>query len=230
MIITVHASRGNNSYQVDTDEVTCTCPDFRFRCCHFPVTSEKRQCKHLRGIYKESPNLMPPIVANAMRQLDEQLNKISNDSNLTFPRDLIESYHTLMTTYLNWHLIAVGDFAKGESQCFGLNYIMNCHDYKRSDLDAVIDLIGELVTDEEDYVRLLGDGFVPITISKCSEFELLFKQLFGTTKEDELQKLVDRAAQLGYILNPTGLGGYSGEKIQNIEELYKILDLPYVKI
>lgn len=40
----------SGKYIIDTDEVTCTCRDFKFRRCYHPKLSEQRLCKHLLAV------------------------------------------------------------------------------------------------------------------------------------------------------------------------------------
>lgn len=227
MKFTVQSSRGGE-YIVDTDSVTCTCPDFRFRCCHKQITSEARQCKHIRQIFSEHPELIPSEVASAMRRLDKKLEVLTNDNSITFLRILLESYSSVLKDYLTMNIYVVGDFAKNLHDCKSLDYIVKKSEFDKAQIDNIIELIGEEQEISDNKLTLLGDGYIPINFFIVDDEIFVYKYFFLSNTEDEIERVVNRANVLGYTLTPDG---FSSEKeiptIKTLKDLYNFLNITF---
>lgn len=71
-------------YQVDTAQVTCTCPDFVGRCTTFPANDFRRLCKHLADAmsplidWERSSNWGPVLLQNGRAKLHFVIGTLSS--------------------------------------------------------------------------------------------------------------------------------------------------------
>lgn len=228
MEIEVEGSRGN-VYVVDTERVSCTCADFRFRCCHNQITSEARQCKHLRQIYKDHPELMPDEVARAMRRIDEAIERISNKQTITFPSALLESYLSLINSFISWEMSAIGDYAQGKQNCEDLTIIVKKSSFERTQLDTALDFIGQISEEDEEHIVVLADGYFPVKFLIVPDEKYILKLFFGTTKKETLVKLQNISNGIGISISPDGIIDQNGIDISNnlksISDIYTLLNV-----
>lgn len=232
MKIEIEGSRGN-VYTVDTEEVSCTCADYRFRCCRAPITSEARQCKHLRSVYSEHPEYMPGIVARAMKELDSKIEAVTNNSKIKYTRSLVESYYSYYKSELELSgiksLKVIGDFAKGEQDCSELIFLIKEteNNYLQTIENCTELFGGEIVEKKESVIDIMVDGFFPIKFIICSEETYIPKYFFGSNDHGEISRVLDRAWFLGYNFSDEGLINQDGlpVKLFSIDQLYKQLDL-----
>ena len=89
MIIEVEGS-AEQPYKVDTENLTCTCPNFRFKCRHFSMDNPDRLCKHLHEVFEKHPELKP---ASLNKQESLMANGgVEKDGKTRYPREVFDLY------------------------------------------------------------------------------------------------------------------------------------------
>lgn len=206
MIVDVQGSH-ENVYQVNTDEVSCTCADYRFRCCRQPRTSEGRQCKHIREVFKEHPEYMPDDVARAMKLIDSQIEAVTNSHTVTFPKVIVETYYTLICqTLSNYEIFVIGDYFKDLQNVTGIELVLESETSPEGDLSLLDGVMSLSKTHEGDhYLDYKIDNMIPLRIWYLTGERFVLTVLFGQSDKEEINTLVTLANAKGLSLSPTGL-------------------------
>ena len=211
MIVEVEGSRGN-IYHVNTEEVTCDCKDFRFRCSRQPRLSEAHQCKHLRQVYSEHPEYMPDDVARAMKVLDNKIEQATNGSS-SYPKAIAETYITLLQSLCTKEIVPINEVLQNVQNISMLEFVMNSKESPAADIESIDGIISLNKTAETDqYLEYEFDGILPCRIWHGSGEEFICRVLFGTESLSNMDNLVHRASQKGWVLTPRGLREASAEE------------------
>lgn len=201
---------GDSIYEVDTESVTCTCANFKYRCSHYTPDREERLCKHLTGIYSQHPELRTAD----MVKLDKSMGDGKDpDGKTRYPREMMDLYVFQIKDVLNKY-----DFIKKYEFCGS---------YRRlkptvSDLDVLICIKPDSNWDSmlDFFESVLGftrqwrgdlkagyliDGFVHVDFKIVLEESWSFAQLHFTGPKEYNIELRRIATRKGYKLNEYGL-------------------------
>jgi len=164
----VLSSDGETEYTVDTEKVTCTCPQFMYRCSHKPIDSEDRLCKHIAKVFEEHPESVPTRLQHEYAQAD--MSGKDPDGKVRYPRGLFDLYVSSIKSTLAQFNQIVSKFEV-------------CGSYRRlasrvSDLDILIQLDSTLIIDiwestEPDH----NDNYIKCINASGSEAQKIMDEL-----------------------------------------------------
>lgn len=83
-------SESGHEYKIDTDQVTCTCADYKYRRSHMPLGSMDHLCKHLKSELDNNPNEFPAEYSKPKSSFDH--NGVVQDDKVRYPRALFDRY------------------------------------------------------------------------------------------------------------------------------------------
>jgi DNA polymerase (family 10) len=234
MKLNVNGESGR-AYSVDTKEITCTCPHFKYRLRHFPAESERRLCKHLRQVFEEHPELSPLKRSN-----------ISNtglkdaDGKVRYPRSIFSSYITELNSVVNQFSNIIdkyeicGSYRRLKETVSDLDVLIVLHEGKSP--DSFLNYLEEFMS----YLKLWRgdkkasykiDGYIQIDFKFVPIESWPFATLHFTGSKYENIEMRRRAISMGYSLNEYGLTRESdGSKITNLKserDIYEFLGIPY---
>lgn len=237
MIATISNSKGTN-YVIDTESLTCTCPDFRYRRIHYPFDDENRICKHLAKFMDEHPESKP---IHLIKAVDSKIPVESPDGKVRYARVIFDSYVSTIRSTLN----QFPEVLKFEF----------CGSYRRkcelvSDLDVLIILkdnsnaeaIFNYFENSLQYVKMWRgpikagytvDGFIRVDFKIIPNESWAYALCHFTGSKLENIRLRRRASDLGYKLNEYGLFDQNNnpihDKLTDEKDIYGFLQLPYKK-
>lgn len=151
----VLSSDGETEYIVDTEKVTCTCPQFMYRCSHKPIDSEDRLCKHIAKVFEDHPESIPARLQKEYANAD--MSGKDPDGKIRYPRSLFDLYVTSIKSAMLQFPNIIARFEV-------------CGSYRRlaprvSDLDILIELSADYNIDiwestepdhDDDYIRCIN--------------------------------------------------------------------------
>lgn len=243
MIFEIQGS-GKEPYKVDTEKLTCTCPNFRFRCSREASTSPNRLCKHLQQVFEEHPELAPTWM-NA---------RLPDEVGMTPDSDGKTRYSRIFFDVYVYDLKAV--FSHFSTQIKKYEF---CGSYRRladrcSDLDVLLVLNEGFTADELfDYLQnvmgyeliknigrgskkaaYLIDGMVHVDFKVIPEESWPFATLHFTGSKENNIKMRQKALSLGYSLSEYGLRRKDEEQVQQFgckteEDIFRFLQMQYLE-
>lgn len=228
---------GDSIYEVDTELITCTCPNFRYRCRHFGITNPDRMCKHIFKVFNDHPELKPAAIIQAEKKLPKAGEDA--DGKVRYPRAIFDPYVSeIRSVMAAFSIVSKYEF---------------CGSYRRlasrvSDLDVLIvldpstkspDVIFDYCENILNYSRLWRgqkkasykiDGYIQVDFKIVPIESWVFSLCHYTGSKGENIRLRRRANDKGLTLNEYGI--YRGEEfvgndIKTEEDLYSFLELPY---
>ena len=229
MIFQVYGSNGNE-YCVDSDKVTCTCPDFIYRRSFNKIYSPNRLCKHLVKIYSDHPEIKPSEVPFSNEKLEYDTEK--------FPinRDEISSYVKLAKYALSMYgdkisYSQIGDYVLGKDEIRdGVRFFISTE----VPFEKVSEKFRYMTFSEESYC---GEDRSSFSIGRRINFdiinvpinELYTRSLFHNSGKKEILRLINSAYCLGYELSLHGITGKDGNQIipKSEEDIYELLGEQY---
>lgn len=228
-------------YRVDTEELTCTCPDFIHRRKYFSTENPERLCKHLCKVFEDNPNLKPSY----LKKLDmiETSGVENQDGKVRYPRSIVDFYVEDLKSILR-------SFSQNIIEKYEI-----CGSYRRlasyvSDIDVLLTLSkGASLTSLKNYFELVPyeilwggelkmsmimENFIQVDFKVVTESSWPFALCHFTGSKGENLRLRRRANDLGYSLSEYGLrhlkdpnSEYFNFEITSEEGVYKFLNLPY---
>ena len=224
-------------YIINTEEITCTCPNFRYRTRHFAISNPNRLCKHLYKIYEDRPELKPAIINK--QDVLMSTAEVDADGKTRYPRTMFDSYVSdTLTVLQKFSIIKQFEF---------------CGSYRRlmpmvSDIDVLIvlepensspDVIFDYFENILNYNRLWRgdkkasykvDGYVQIDFKIVPRESWVFALCHYTGSKEENIRLRRLANAKGLKLNEYGIykdDEFIGQDIKTEEDLYLFLEIPY---
>jgi len=227
-----------NEYQIDTEAVTCTCSNFKYRCHHYPIGDEHRLCKHLSRYFEQHPELMPMELIKADKEQDTK-GMPDKDGKVRYLRSVFDPEVNNIRSYL--------------SKFPEVNKFEICGSYRRlnetvSDLDVLITLkdgcdaeaIFNYVEESLGYERLWRGpikagytvyGFIRIDFKIVPETSWAFSLLHFTGSKFENIRLRRAANAKGLSLSEYGLKDENGNQVESKfeteQDVYNYLGMPY---
>jgi len=228
---------GKEPYIVDTENVTCTCPHFRFRNKHFSTSNQDRLCKHLHKVFDEHPELKPAIISKQDSLMTNA--GIDADGKTRYPRQIFDQYVSEVKSVLE-------SFSNVKKFEFCGSYRRLCS--RVSDIDVLIVLepedsspnpIFDYCENILKYSRLWrgdkkasykADGYVQIDFKIVPEHSWVFALCHYTGSKEENIRLRRLASSRGLKLNEYGIfkdDEFIGNSIKKEQDLYSFLEVPY---
>jgi len=225
-------SESGHEYTVDTEELTCTCPNFRFSRRHYTKSHPERMCKHIRQVFDEHPELMPSDI----RRQEVEAEQKSQDSSLGegYPRVLFDGDYGLFRRLfdeLGWKWSVTGAYRRNALRIPELEILIAKEDFKLESIQQQIEFaMGAVVTVEEDTIEIVMNLFRHIKLFLVPKDEFATRLFFTTGPKEEVLRLIKTAEDKGLILNQQDLFGLDGEplNIKDESEIYEQLGLPFI--
>lgn len=234
-----YESDSGHVYTVDTKAVTCDCPHYRYRTSHYPVSDERRLCKHLGSVLRCYPEFTPKSISSNDGPVKSQ------DGKIRYPRAIFDMY--------------IIDIRSVMEQFDGIieRYEI-CGSYRRlapmvSDLDLLIQLksgcnwdklleyienikgwklIKEIGKGEAKAAYMI-DGFVHLDMKCINEENWPFALMHFTGSKSTNIEMRRAANLMGYKLNEYGLfSEVDGRPVSGLlteKDVYHFLGVPYVE-
>jgi len=199
--------KGSKDYEVNTEEVTCTCPHFRYRCSHFPKYSMDRLCKHLVQAYEENPQLKPI-------ELKKSEPNENGDGKIRYPRDIFRQYIDMINEAINAnkHIIKkyliCGSYRRLKSEISDLDYLIVLEDGVNSPslfFNYITSIGGIKLWEGDKKGSYKFDGFVQVDFRVISEESFPFASSYFTGSKEENIRLRRIAASMKHSLSEYGL-------------------------
>jgi len=223
-------------YEIDSEDITCTCPRFKFHCKSFGKNEDERKCKHIVQFEKDNPDIVLGV------KLKEGTDP---DGKVRYPRERFNGYVSMIEHMMDAFSVFIskyevcGSWRRKAARVSDLDVLMVV-----KNLDA-LHLFYKYV--EENYVpeiRWKGDAkvtyvfdeFCQIDFKVVEEKHWPFAIMHYTGSKTENIRLRKTAVSMGYSLSEYGLcdnksldGGYHQYDITTEEEVYKFLNQAYKK-
>jgi DNA polymerase/3'-5' exonuclease PolX len=237
MIVKVTGDSGTE-YTIDTAKVTCTCPNFKYRCSHYPITSEERICKHLGRYYNEHPELKPIALIRA-EENQERLASRAADDKIRYPRSVFDPYVKIIRDSLNSFdeidtYEICGSYRRQSELVSDLDVLICLKD--GNDAEGIFNYFGNFLQYVEEWrgpikAAYLADGFVHIDFKIVPKDSWVFAMMHFTGSKYENIELRRRAHSMGYKLNEYGLFMIENDlPIENLDSeqaVYEFLGVPF---
>jgi len=240
MIIKVPSSSGNSEYEVDTENITCTCPNFKYRCTHFAKDREERLCKHLVKVYNENPQLKPKILVDIEKGINNQ--GVDPDGKVRYPREIFDLYVTDIKAVLNSiHTIKryeiCGSYRRLAPSISDLDILIVVD--KLEDWNSILDYLENIMGYQlipnigrgDKKASYMINGFIHVDFKNIPEESWPFALLHFTGSKNTNIEMRRRANQLGYKLNEYGLIRESNDEpitgLTTEQDIFEFLQLPY---
>ena len=192
--------QGSIEYTVNTDLMTCTCPDFKFKRSYLSVDNPKRACKHLAKFIPAKKRFRRDFA-------DSVLNKLS----------ILNKYnHTVCGSYRRG-LETVGD----------IDVLILTDDL--SNVVNWVSLRYEVLWSGVEKISFIVDG-IQVDFRRCDKESLVTMTMYFTGSKNENIRLRIKASKIGMKLNEYGLWFDGIKvNCDSEESVYKALGLKYIK-
>lgn len=225
---------GSTPYVVDTEELTCTCPNWRFKCRHFSKDNEGRLCKHLLKVIEEHPEYTPDVLRQR-EQVERQMSIANSDGEIRLPLAIYDNYVQGIRSCL-WEICpklgVCGEYRRGISPCNAPDIIVST-DKDIHYLINALSIIGDINVDrnDESSADFTVDGIVPLKLHIVRDNSWESSVLFTTGPGDYVLKCIRAAGDKQYFLSKSGLCDSHGEIIPVSSERELILKTgaPYLE-
>lgn len=207
---------------IDTEKVTCTCPDFKFRRSKFSKDSEERRCKHLREAMKNVPTKTSQHWSEKKRH----------------PRTIVEPIAKKVAALLSLHhsiekFVFCGSYRRGKDTIGDLDILVvkinDNWDDNKSILKTIEANSEKVMVSGNQKTSVLMNG-VQIDIRFVKSKNFVFQQMHATGSKDENIRLRAIAKRKGMQLSEYGLFKEKESIPCSCEEdVYRALGIPYVK-
>jgi len=238
-MITKITSDSGNEYTINTEELTCDCPNWRYRCHNFGKSDDRRLCKHLIAYFNDHPELKPISLIQKDKLLDAATEINSRPKQL---RVMFDAFVSEINSALKQFSDVVDKFEVCDeyrrlcSKISDLHYVVSLKPDKN--FDSVIQYFTNILT--YNLTRTLEDktyvfniyGLAELTVHIVSPKSWVLSLIHYTGDKTELLNLRNRANQLGYTLTSSELIVNSTNRPKDIifeseQQFYEFLQLPY---
>lgn len=233
MKIEVKGSK-EQTYVVDSDKLTCTCPHFKFRCKDFGLNDPNRMCKHLKQAAEEHSELFSAHDVPVGTDPDGKVRHPREEfiPYVSMIHHVMELFSSCITRYE-----ICGSWRREAKRVSDLDVLMVVND-----LDAIKQFQTHIKEKYSPIVRWEGDlkstyvfdDFCQIDFKVVEDKHWPFATLHFTGSKDENVRLRKIAVSMGYSLSEYGLcdnssvdGAYRQMGILNESEIYEFLNQPY---
>lgn len=237
-MITEVQSDSGSIYTIDTEELTCTCPHWKYRCRHYSKDKEGRLCKHLIGFFDLHPELKPKSLIQADKNMDRA--GVDEDGKMRFPRSAFDKFVSEINSVLREFNQIIdkyevcGSYRRLEKRVSDLDYLLVVKEGK--DVNEVFNYFENVMFYEKLWrgdlkasYKILGMVQVDFKVVPIDSWAFAICHFTGSKYENI--RLRNRAHQLGYSLNEYGLTDSEGNlnyfNIKTEQDIYQWLQLPY---
>jgi DNA polymerase (family 10) len=231
----VIGSKGTE-YTIDTEDVTCTCPGFKFFCKGFNKNEEGRKCRHLKEFCNDNPDVVLGV---------QIIEGADPDGKTRYPREKFEPYiamidHMVDAFELFIHKkLVCGSWRRKAQRVSDLDVLLVVKDVEsfRQFQSYIEEMYAPTIRWKGDIkVTYVFDEFCQIDFKVVEEKHWPFATLHFTGSKAENIRLRKIAVGMGYSLSEYGLnditsmdGGYHQYECAKEEDIYKFLNQPYKK-
>lgn len=228
-------SDSGSTYTIDPEELTCTCPQWQYRCRHFTTDSDRRLCKHLNAYFDQHPERKPIALIRAEKAQDAiEANADAGYKTRDMFDPFVEEFNQVFGSFsniINRYSIS-GDYRRLLKSMTHLDYVIECTDPKEV-LNYIENVLGYLRTEQGDnWYKYSIFGMVEVIIHVAKDSSEFIPMLFHYTGgKDTVLQMTMTLHNLGYTLNKDSLiKDESNERITlNCEEdLYDLAQLSLV--
>lgn len=234
--------QGSELYKVNTEELTCTCRHWIYRCKHFTQSDEGRLCKHLKQVFEERPELKPVYLAQ-LDNYEEQASKDS-DGKVRYPRFLFDDVINLINSvmFTNSSIIDkyefCGSYRRGLPRISDIDVLIIMKEgHQLSEIATYIEsTLGSQVTIKfkgDVKIQYRFDKLFPVDLRVVSEEEWPFALLYFTGSKYENIRMRRIANSKGLSLSEYGFtkdsdpSTYLKFDLKTEESIYEFLEVPY---
>ena len=232
MIIEVNGSKPGTSHKVDTESVTCTCQDFRFKRSNYSKESINRQCKHISKVFRDHPELAPVQVVD---DSGVNSNLVDKDGISRYSRTLFSPYVKIVENIILKFpdvkgVVLCGEFERLLDRVDKLTFLVVCNSFQSLCSYIEQSLFPIVVSRSESKVEYLIDGYIPVEIIHTDEYGIYARSFFYNSSKEEVLRIQKICELVKYDLSLQGLRSGDGYLPLNSEEdLYKLIGEEYKK-
>lgn len=225
-------------YIVDTEELTCTCPNWRFKCRHFTPDSDGRLCKHLVQVFDEHPELKPYILKK--KDQIERQSQLESGGIVRYPRAIFDIYANFINTLFETNSMMItdhkicGEYTRMLDMVDKLDVVFSMKESNSSDaIFNLLELNGTVikVRRTENEATYLEDGMIEVNYVSVPVNQFAFECLFRNGPTSEILRLKEKTRAKGYELTNKGLktpdGNYEVFDLRSEESIYNWLGIPF---
>jgi len=243
MIFEIQGS-GKEPYKVDTEKLTCTCPNFKFQRSRLPNTSADRLCKHLQQVFDEHPELAPLWMQH--QESNEVSVTADADGKTRYNRAFFDVYVYDIKAVLSHFAMQIkryefcGSYRRLAERCSDLDVLLVLNDGFTADefFDYLQNVMGyELMKNigrGSKKAAYLIDGIVHVDFKVIPEESWPFATLHFTGSKENNIKMRQKALSLGYSLSEYGLRRKDEDQVQQFgckteEDIFNFLHMQYLE-
>lgn len=232
MIIEVNGSKPGTSHKVDTESVTCTCQDFRFKRSNYSKESINRQCKHISKVFRDHPELAPVQVVD---DSGVNSNLVDKDGISRYSRTLFSPYVKIVENIILKfpdvrRVVLCGEFERLLDRIDKLTFLVVCNSFQSLCSYVEQSLFPIVVSRSESKVEYLIDGYIPVEIINTDEYGIYARSFFYNSSKEEVLRVQKICELLKYDLSLQGLkNGDEYVPLDSEEDLYKSIGENYKK-
>jgi hypothetical protein len=232
MIIEVNGSKPGTSHKVDTESVTCTCQDFRFKRSNYSKESINRQCKHISKVFRDHPELAPVQVVD---DSGVNSNLVDKDGISRYSRTLFSPYVKIVENIILKfpdvkRVVLCGEFERLLDRVDKLTFLVICNSFQSLCSYIEQSLFPIVVSRSESKVEYLIDGYIPVEVIYTDEYGIYARSFFYNSSKEEVLRIQKICELVKYDLSLQGLR--SGDEylpLNSEEDLYKLIGEEYKK-
>lgn len=228
---------GKLPYIVDTEQVTCSCPNWKYRCSHFPMENPGRQCKHLQQVFEEHPEYLPYNLK--VKSQIESNGSPDADGKIRYPRVIFDAYVAYIRSLMSNNTNIVknyeicGSYRRLAERVSDLDVLIILQDGAHPDglFNQVENIGSEKLWRGEKKASYKLDGIIQVDFKVVPEESWAFSVCHFTGSKSENIRLRRLALNKGYSLSEYGLKDNDGVMhqfdIKSEQDLYNWLGTPY---
>jgi len=246
-IIEVQGSSEGSVYKVDTEKLSCTCPQFKYRCIHHPITNPDHLCKHLVRVFDEHPELAPVWIQKQKAEAEVEIEQVFDgpdpDGKTRYPIGFFDTYVYDIKALIGQYSDMIeryefcGSYRRRQPRVSDLDVLMVVR--PGFDINRMYDYCENVLGFEKLWrgdkkASYKIDGIVQVDFKVVPEASWPFAILHYTGSKSHNIRMRQRAIALGYSLSEYGLKGKDEEVASDHgckteEDIFKFLRLPYLK-
>lgn len=213
MIVEIHGT--NSVYHVDTELVTCDCPDFKFRRRTYNINDPNRLCKHLSQV-------VTSLNTGTLKKTYHHRTVIEYYINVV--EDLIKEFESLIIKREY-----CGSYRRGKEFSGDIDLL-----FTTDDPELTSKIFNKLLNEKRFTKLVMGnvkasyviDNLIQVDVRFIQKDRWAFALLHATGSKMENIRLRRKSKSLGYSLSEYGFDGQP-KGLLTEEDIYKFLGEPY---
>ena len=202
-----------DEYTVNVSEATCTCPQWKFRCRHFPIEDSRRLCKHLKEHFDAHPQDRPGVVTSKVQMT--RLAQSDVDGEKGYPRAFLTPYISTIRSILRNSLpdgvetYIGGGYEEGKSHIFD-TVVLVCTTHEKglkNLMKIAIHFISgiEILREDDDSLITEEDGLIEVKYKFLPPEKFIIERIFLRESKESLVSLIRKFFDAGYQLSIEGV-------------------------